>query len=136
MSSLAHLCRSTVTSLEGGIACCIYILDEDDSNTSPQYQAASGLVASYVRHPEYEHNASRFVEIALAALGPVGRSRLLPNSPKVYPGEFFLATNLWGFARLLSEKHALVTLLSQPVHNPNHGWATLSTMTSRLGSIL
>lgn len=137
MSSISNLCRSAVAELEGGVSCCVYVLNEDDppDSVSTQRQALSGLFAGYTSRPEYEREVRAFAEIALVALGPPGQSRLaLSGAEGLRNGEFFLASRFWGFARFLPGKQVLVVLLSHPSSNPNHGWAALNTATSRIGN--
>lgn len=138
--SVSHVCRSTVVDLGGGLACCVYILDNNGSNEfSPdaRNEAIAGLFASHIAEADREADVQAFAELAVSALGSRGQAGFSPGGgPSLRSGEFFLASHYWGFARLIPAKSALVILLCRPSDNSSLGWAAINSAATRLESLL
>jgi hypothetical protein len=107
-----QVCRDTTLSNEWVIGCAIM---------SPQ---ATEEIGFYVREPSLESVMRAFLETV--------QLLLVEQGPGELPGEIHLAGEVFGYARVLPEKEALIALALQPSSNVGIGWAMLSVAVSQV----
>lgn len=122
-STLLQICRDSVRSFEGGIACGVF-----------GFPSATAL-AFFEIEQSHVHSES-IVQMALLLLGEEGLSQTASVAGSSFspstPREMYVSGAVHGYARLLPEKGVIVLLISSATNNVGTGWAALSVLSSRV----
>lgn len=120
---LLQICRDSVRSFEGGIACGVY-----------QFSSAAALAFFEIEQSHVDSEA--IVQMALLLLGEEGLSQTAAVAGSSFspttPRELYVSGAVHGYARLLPEKGVIVLLISSATNNVGTGWAALSVLASRV----